>query len=502
VVCTTSHPPQPMVQGGRGAYLVTGGTGALGTVVSRWLLSNGASSLALLGRTGQCNDSCSKAVLLPAFAGSVTMAKCDAGVTSDTQGLTATVLGEEISGVFHAGGILADATLPNQTALGLRRVFAPKHTALQGLVRLLDRHAFAFACLFSSTATLLGSPGQLNYSMANAMLDSCAALAQQSGQELQSIQFGAWKTAGMAVSTASKAERLGFGSLTPRIGLSALQGLLQAQAQRSLSWQLPATIAMTPFDWSLVSNKLRRPLAFFSQYTDVPTSEQEASHSPPAEASTSTRRTEVTVELLRSQIDASIASIVGTAVGGDEPLMAAGLDSLGAVELRNALETSTGLELPGTLVFDYPTATSLTEFLASRMLPPRLPLNAPSASGERVTQREFGQEIMVAISELVIRSSGDALLHMLPADEPRRVPLTRWDVEAQASLSGGALPVQFGVFLRGIADFDAGSFSLSPGETDLMDPQQRLVLETCAEALLARQINDDNISQCGVFVVR
>lgn len=71
-------------------------------------------------------------------------------------------------------------------------------------------------------------------------------------------------------------------------------------------------------------------------------------------------------EISPADIQAIVESILGTAVAADQPIMEAGLDSLGAVELRNTIATKFGIEdLPATLVFDYPTAHALAAHLGS-----------------------------------------------------------------------------------------------------------------------------------------
>jgi hypothetical protein len=177
-----------------------------------------------------------------------------------------------------------------------------------------------------------------------------------------------------------------------------------------------------------------------------------------------------------------------------------------------------GLELPSTLVFDYPTVNALTGHLSSRVAAavPALGVGEEEAwdgnASEFDDQLSVGMTLsegsmqsphVVGISKLVVRSSGDALLSTLPADESRPVPLERWDVETQAELYGGT-PVQFGVFLDRVDSFDAAALGLGETEASLMDPQQRLLLETVAEAVLCypQETADEGLrANWGAFVV-
>ena len=136
--------------------------------------------------------------------------------------------------------------------------------------------------------------------------------------------------------------------------------------------------------------------------------------------------------------------MLGTEVGPDEPLMAAGLDSLASVELRNALQRATGLRLPATLVFDHPTVAALTAHITSQHSvanstaphpvdhPPLLPAAA------EVTQAVENSEI--AVLALDMRSPHDVLSQLAPADVSAVVPVSRWDVtEAH---NKGSLPIR------------------------------------------------------------
>ena len=132
--------------------------------------------------------------------------------------------------------------------------------------------------------------------------------------------------------------------------------------------------------------------------------------------------------------------------------------SLPAVELRNALEKQAGIELPSTLVFDYPTVAALAGFLASKMaltqqVPAELAAGSNAGSQDWASDEEGSPDLqlmaaqgmqqlrLVGVSEIVARSAGDALLSPLPSDQSRPIPVERWDVEGQADLVGG-IPVQ------------------------------------------------------------
>jgi hypothetical protein len=129
---------------------------------------------------------------------------------------------------MHAGGVLADAAVANQTAAGLRTVAAPKSVALQLLAQQLLHLPVISNVLFSSMAALLGSAGQSNYAISNAALDAAARQLQNAGLSATSVQFSAWSGAGMAAANAGKVEAMGVGALSPAAGLSALEAAVRS----------------------------------------------------------------------------------------------------------------------------------------------------------------------------------------------------------------------------------------------------------------------------------
>ncbi len=67
------------------------------------------------------------------------------------------------------------------------------------------------------------------------------------------------------------------------------------------------------------------------------------------------------------QVTDLVEKMIGRPINKEQSIMEAGLDSLGAVELRFHLQTKFSLDLPATLTFDYPNISSLVKFLGSQL---------------------------------------------------------------------------------------------------------------------------------------
>lgn len=399
-----------------GHVVITGGTGSLGSLTATWVASP-VCPLTLVGRSGRtAEDATQLASLLSGSEALVRIAMGDAAAREDAKCL----LDIPVAAILHSGGVLADATLAKQRPSGIRAAFGPKPSAVGTARKLLAGHPLTHELLFSSVASLLGSPGQSNYSAANSLLDALAAVAQQSGYVATSVQWGAWAGAGMAAhdrSTAMRVQRLGMGMVQPVSGLEIMQYILSSSSPRHL-------VSAVPFIWSsfIARTEASGPVAPLFQ----PFIAEAKLAAPILSTPSEDRKTvlaskllvqravaagakgrkggakapmrsseEVQIQVL-GEVSAVARSVLGRDVPANEPLMAAGLDSLSSVEFRNTLEAKLGLQLPSTLIFDYPTIAAIAQLVASQKQPAEATLATSSIA--QPSAAEFAAKVLSQVA--------------------------------------------------------------------------------------------------------
>jgi polyketide synthase 12/myxalamid-type polyketide synthase MxaB len=369
-----------------GTYLVTGGFSGLGLAVARWLAERGAGRLVLVGRRGVTPEA---APVLDDLRARGTVIVAEALDISDETALTALLSrirkdGPPLRGVVHSAGALDDAGLIQQDASRFARVFAPKtHGAylLDALTRVEPLDLFV---LFSSAASVLGSAGQSNHAAANAVLDTLARERTARGLPGLSINWGPWRDIGAAADRGIT-ERLaseGLEALGPREGLVAFERALNGSGPQ---------VAVLSVDWNRYRQRARHVSSPF--FADVAGAVRGAMAAATAQAA---REEDLRQRVLdapdarkRGIVQAFVTEKALRALGLDPsravdprtPLGEMGLDSLLAVELRNTLGSALGKSLPATLLFDYPTIATLTDYLMSDVLemksPPAIEERAP-----------------------------------------------------------------------------------------------------------------------------
>ncbi|WP_162562169.1 type I polyketide synthase, partial [Salinispora oceanensis] len=355
------------VWSGEGTVLITGGTGGLGSLVARHLVvAHGVERLLLVSRRGMAADGASELVAELQVAGAeVSVVACDVADRAALAEVLASI--GDLRAVVHAAGVLDDGTVESLSRSRVAAVLAAKAESAWHLHELTaDRELSAFV-LFSSVAGVLGAPGQANYAAANAFLDALAVHRRELGLPGVSLAWGMWEqrsgmTGHLGLTDLSRMDRAGLRAMPAEQGLRLLDVAVAAvepvllpvridtaavRAQASAAGEVPAMLR------ALIRTPARTP----ERTTDPEALRRRLT------ATAAENRGSVLLALVRQQIAQVLGHTDPDAVGEDRPLTEMGFDSLASLELRNRLTTLTGLQLPATLIFDYPTANHIAGFL-------------------------------------------------------------------------------------------------------------------------------------------
>ena len=352
-----------------GTVLITGGTGALGVLLARHLLTvHDVQRVVLASRSGRP---------VPELGPAVEVVACDVSDRPSAEELLAAV---RPTVVIHAAGVLDDGVLTSLTPARLAAVLRPKVDAAWHLHE-LTRDLSAFV-LFSSAAGVLGNPGQANYAAANAFLDALARHRHARGLPALSLNWGLWRTAdGMTDPTGRHST-----AMSPERGLALFDAALGSAEPVLAPIEPPARRAVRP----------ARPAA--------------AALPAPGRAM---------IDVVLGAVAAVLGHPDAAALDATQPFASLGFDSLTAVELRNRLSADLDIRLPATVVFDHPTPHALAEHLATAR-------DRPAASGLVSLYRkvcEAGQ--VVAAMHMLVTASWALPSFGLPDRDAHRVPPVR-----------------------------------------------------------------------------
>ncbi|HEX3785272.1 MAG TPA: SDR family NAD(P)-dependent oxidoreductase [Pseudonocardiaceae bacterium] len=475
-----------------GTVLITGASGVLAGHVARYLVTeHHARHLVLTSRQGLDSPRTVRlAAELAELGAEVRVLACDVADGEQVAAMVHSVAPEfPLTAVVHCAGVLDDGVFDALTSDRVDAVLAPKVDGawhLHELTRKLDLSAFV---LFSSSAAPFGAPGQANYAAANAFLDALAVERHRNGLPAVSISWGWWGEDGGMAENLSETDmaRMGRGGMLPMPTAQGL-GLLAAAADLARPNVMAARLDLAAVRSAgtvpaLLRGLVRRPARRAARSSVAGLEAARLAGSSVAD------QVKAIGELVREQVAAVLGYPSGASVDMTRAFHEVGFDSLTAVELRNRLNTATGLRLPATLVFDYPTPETLAAFVRSALVGEEVDTVEATVAG-RVTA--IGDDPIVIV--------GMACRYPGGVDSPEE--LWRLVVEGRDAITGfpvdrgwdvadlydpdpehlGTTYAQGGGFLDHLAEFDSDFFGISPREAIAIDPQQRLLLETAWES--------------------
>ena len=406
--------------GPKGSYLVTGGLGALGIKIARWLVERGARHLVLTGRRGlpertswpdvdpggESGRCIAVVSALEALGAQVDIVAVDVSDRSRMEKLFSR-FGREwpaLHGVVHAAvAPPSERRVRDLNEQALREMFSAKVAGTRNLLDLGRSQPLEFVVLFSSMAALLGLNGGAHYAAASQYLDAMANHQRSAGVPVTSINWGAWDEMRSPTGEIRRIFRGGLttGSIHPMSSSEALEAMATALASG-----LPQ-VAIAAIDWETFEtlHESRRPRPLTSRLGSAskrtaPLRAKEGAEDLRARLSAVSRNEQR--DVLLAFVRAAVARVLGVrnpeSIDPDKRLFDMGLDSLMSIDLKTRLELAVGDALPTTLTFNYPTIAALAEYLGQRMLgqPDEMksasrPAPAPDAGERTIQPREAGR---------------------------------------------------------------------------------------------------------------
>ncbi|MEU6609210.1 SDR family NAD(P)-dependent oxidoreductase [Streptomyces shenzhenensis] len=356
-----------------GTVLVTGGTGALGSHVARWLAREGAEHIALLSRRGADAAGVAEMVAdLKAAGASVSVLTCDVTDRDDVAAALRTLRSGTIplTAAIHAAGVDAAGMLDTIDDAHLSHVLAPKVEGLVNLHELLQGHDLEAFVLFSSMAGMCGRREHAAYAAGNAFLDAFAEWATAHGSPMRSVAWGPWDGDGM-----SSDPEVHDGQV--RVGWSMLQPHTAVAQLKYTALHRDTVVGVGEVDWSRFATVLSalRPLPLIQDLADSSPDGVPEGSAQEAQAMTARLRGLPDAEqlrLIRAMVRTQVAAVIGLAdpdsLSPDTAFRDIGFDSLAATDLSSRINAATGLRLPATLVFDTPTPAALAARIKEELL--------------------------------------------------------------------------------------------------------------------------------------
>ncbi|MEV0078367.1 type I polyketide synthase [Nocardia neocaledoniensis] len=392
---------------GAGTVLITGGTGGLGMLLARHLVTtHGVRRLLLVSRSGERADGASELAAELSRAGAeVRIAACDVTDRDALRDLLAELPAEHpLTGVVHTAGVLDDAAFHTLTDDRIDRVFAAKAEAARHLHELTRDSELSAFVLFSSIAGLIGSAGQANYAAANSFLDALARQRHAAGLPALSLAWGPWQqdlgmTGALDRTAMHRWERLGLAPLDRAEGLRLFDEALTTDEPAPALLRLDTDTLRMEAHTGPLPAVLRGFVR--ARGRSAPAAEAERSLGERLRGVPEAKRRGVVLDLVRDHVAAVLGYGSAEDIGPDRGFSELGFDSLGGVEFRNRLSRTTALALPSTLVFDYPTAGDVTDYLLTQTA-----VTAPAPPAAPVVSDDITR--LAALLERIIADGGDS----------------------------------------------------------------------------------------------
>jgi acyl transferase domain-containing protein/NADPH:quinone reductase-like Zn-dependent oxidoreductase/acyl carrier protein len=383
VLIAPEAPPDGALRSDR-TYLITGGLGGLGLSLAKWMVERGARHLALMGRRPASEEARAAIEAMQGVGAEVRVLRADVAEALEVEAALG-VIAEQmppLGGIVHAAGVLEDRTALQMDAASFHKATAPKVPGAWNLHALTVDTPLDFFVMYSSAASLVGSPGQSNYAAGNAFLDALAHQRRQLGLPGLSINWGPFSQVGLAAAEEQRGERLshrGLGSLTPAEGERVLEQLLRRPSVAQVGVLQLNVRRWVEFYPSASGSALWSELV--AEREGAPTRGLEVSALLSLVRSAEPDKRLGLLEKYLSEQVTRVLRLSPERLERRTAFSSVGMDSLMSIELKNRLEAGLGLRLSSTLLFTYPNLASLAGHLLGLVCPgDDSPAKAPPAA--------------------------------------------------------------------------------------------------------------------------
>ncbi|PHJ19612.1 type i fatty acid [Cystoisospora suis] len=493
------------------SYVVSGGSAGIGLVLAGWLLQQGAGKLVLLSRSGAVAEGQKNGTLwgdlqAAVSRGRVQSVKCDVSRIDQVRAAIVTAAdGHAVGGIFHCAGVEGKHSFWDASESDIDAVYDPKVKGAWNLHRVceemnINRNLDEFV-MFSSISALPGNDAFALYASANGCLDALAQYRRSLGLPARSIRWGPWLETGMA----SRSEA--FGRFMKSRGITGFSnnealGLLETVLGSDLS-----LVTVCHVEWRKYATVFGRNIPPWLSEVLRGTGET----CVPVEGNESKERGwQLSSEGVETAVMEVARKLCGetSGISSESSIDALGLDSLGALEFRNALQDALSIKLPASLLVEFPTLKDVIDFIVRDCFSPETEARAVSpVTSEGDTAASANVFAVVGMACRVppnANSPGEFWQLLVDAvDAVREIPMERFNIDAfyDPDPAREKCYTREAALLENADMFDNDFFGLKDSEVLTIDPQQRMLLEVAYEAFLDGGYSRDMLAgkNFGVF---
>ncbi|NVO12146.1 MAG: SDR family NAD(P)-dependent oxidoreductase [Bacteroidales bacterium] len=478
-----------------GVYIISGGLGGLGFVFSEYLVKNLQCKLVLFGRSALKEEQEAKLNQLKAYNTEIIYLQADVSKLEDMEVVVKTTKTKfsQINGVIHSAGINKDSFILKKSKEEIEKVLEPKIYGTINLDLATRGENLDVFILFSSIAGVMGNLGQCDYAYGNHFLDSFAEIRENLKKEQKrfgktlSINWPYWEEGGMNLSQdeiALAKKQAGICPLPTEVGIQYWEEFLrsdlsQGVALYGLHSKIKAYVAQESVE--VVKNK---PIA------------------------TGTMDSAILLEKTEAYLKTLIGEVIKLAperIDSRERFESFGIDSIIISKININLEKDLGA-MSKTLFYEYSTIEELTGYLAQEARQAlihyfNLEDSTTELDNQDIEESEVKSQETVQIQKKYEDSEPIAIIgvhgHYPQSEDLDKywenlkygkdlvdlVPENRWNYEEYfdknpEKAKDGKIYCKWGGFLTNVDKFDPQFFNISQEEANIMDPQERLFLES------------------------